>query len=369
MCVTSTSPAKDVDGNEEHEIFVPGRLCLFGEHSDWAGAMRKYNGDIACGSTIVMGINYGLYARARRLEERVLRLRSVREDGAEEKAELAMDEEVLGTLAKAGGFWSYAAGVAYIFCTEFQVEGLEVDNFKTTLPLKKGLSSSAAFCVLLARCFNICYDLKLTKRGEMQTAYEGERLTPSQCGRMDQAVAYGTVPVVLTYDGDLLRIEKARLAQILYIVLVDLHASKDTVEILAALQHAYPYPKTENGRNLVDLLGKINLNINQRAIQLMLDGDAAGLGRLMEEAQEEFDKKAGPICPKHLGLEGSPVLHKVLQYEAIQPFVYGGKGVGSQGDGTAQFICKSEEAQRRVCEILEANLSVSCLPVTVEKNM
>jgi galactokinase len=23
------------------ELFVPGRLCIFGEHSDWAGAMRK----------------------------------------------------------------------------------------------------------------------------------------------------------------------------------------------------------------------------------------------------------------------------------------------------------------------------------------
>jgi hypothetical protein len=316
-----------------------------------------------------MGINYGLYARGRRLEERVLRLRSVREDGAEERTEFAMDEEVLGKMAKAGGFWSYAAGVAYIFCTEFQVEGLEVDNFKTTLPLKKGLSSSAAFCVLLARCFNKCYDLKLTIRGEMQTAYEGERLTPSQCGRMDQAVAYGTVPVVMTYDGDLLKIEKARLAQTLYIALVDLHASKDTVEILSALQHAYPFPKTDNEHNLVELLGKINLDINQRAIQFMLDGDAEGLGRLMKEAQEEFDKRAGPMCPKHLGLEGSPVLHKVLQYEEIQPYVYGGKGVGSQGDGTAQFLCKSEDDQRRVCEILEEKLFVSCLPVTVVKNV
>ena len=26
---------------EEHHIFVPGRLALFGEHSDWAGGMRK----------------------------------------------------------------------------------------------------------------------------------------------------------------------------------------------------------------------------------------------------------------------------------------------------------------------------------------
>lgn len=51
---------------------------------------------------------------------------------------------------------------------------------RTTLPLKKGLSSSAALCVLVARAFNRAYGLKLTTRGEMQYAYEGERMTPSQ---------------------------------------------------------------------------------------------------------------------------------------------------------------------------------------------
>jgi hypothetical protein len=24
------------------EVFVPGRLCLFGEHSDWSGAFRRF---------------------------------------------------------------------------------------------------------------------------------------------------------------------------------------------------------------------------------------------------------------------------------------------------------------------------------------
>ena len=51
---------------------------------------------------------------------------------------------------------------------------------RTTLPLKKGLSSSAALCVLVARAFNRAYGLGLTTRGEMQYAYEGERMTPSQ---------------------------------------------------------------------------------------------------------------------------------------------------------------------------------------------
>ena len=25
------------------EIFVPGRICLMGEHSDWAGSYRRFN--------------------------------------------------------------------------------------------------------------------------------------------------------------------------------------------------------------------------------------------------------------------------------------------------------------------------------------
>ena len=39
--------------------------------------------------------------------------------------------------AKAGGFWSYAAGVAYHICVMFNVGGLCVDNYNTTLPIAK----------------------------------------------------------------------------------------------------------------------------------------------------------------------------------------------------------------------------------------
>jgi len=31
-------------------LFVPGRLCLFGEHSDWAGMYRTFNADIVKGT-------------------------------------------------------------------------------------------------------------------------------------------------------------------------------------------------------------------------------------------------------------------------------------------------------------------------------
>ena len=41
------------------------------------------------------------------------------------------------------------AGTAAKIMTEHEVRGLAIDNHTTTLPLRKGLSSSAAICVLV----------------------------------------------------------------------------------------------------------------------------------------------------------------------------------------------------------------------------
>lgn len=349
----------------EVELFVPGRLCLFGEHSDWSGPLRKVNPDISPGLTIVCGINYGLRARVRRLAERVLRVRSTT---ASEVLDVTLpldNEEELVRTAREGSFFSYAAGVAYIISTQFKVGGLSVDNFETTMPLRKGLSSSAAFCVLVARAFNVMYELNMTQRGEMDVAFQGERLTPSQCGRMDQCVAFGCVPVVMRYDGDILSAKPATLGGEFHLVLVDLKASKSTVEILKGLQSAYPFPKTAEDRALHELLGEVNLRLGNEALACLERGDAAALGSLMNVAQEEFDRRAGPMCPSQLGEEGSPVLHQVLRYGPIQDFIYGGKGIGSQGDGTAQLLCKSHDSMERVVDVLQAELGVECLKVSL----
>ncbi|MBQ9567854.1 MAG: hypothetical protein IJR31_07255, partial [Lachnospiraceae bacterium] len=50
-------------------LFVPGRLCLFGEHSDWAGAYMMTNADLIEGQAIVTGINLGIYATAEKAED------------------------------------------------------------------------------------------------------------------------------------------------------------------------------------------------------------------------------------------------------------------------------------------------------------
>ena len=116
----------------------------------------------------------------------------------------------------------------------------------------------------MARAFNRVYGLRLTVRGEMEVAYQGERLTPSMCGRMDQvhafatvlklcttcdlgsigsarylwiaqspttegwfqASAFGSVPLLLTFRGETVAVDRLLLGAPLYLVLVDLMCAR-----------------------------------------------------------------------------------------------------------------------------------------------
>jgi galactokinase len=43
------------------KLFVPGRICLLGEHSDWAGGYRRFNADIEKGYSLITGTDQGIY--------------------------------------------------------------------------------------------------------------------------------------------------------------------------------------------------------------------------------------------------------------------------------------------------------------------
>ena len=61
-------------------LFVPGRICLFGEHSDWAGQYRTVNPEIEKGYTIIAGTNQGIYADVKAHPSKLV-LRSTTDDG------------------------------------------------------------------------------------------------------------------------------------------------------------------------------------------------------------------------------------------------------------------------------------------------
>ncbi len=343
-------------------IFVPGRICLFGEHSDWAGGYRRINAEIEKGYTLICGTNQGIHAEVEP-HPTALVLSSTRPDGTRlGPHEIPLEPNALREEAQRGGFWSYAAGVAYQVLTHYRVRGLRIRNDRTDLPIKKGLSSSAAISVLTARAFNRVYDLRLTVRGEMELAYQGEITTPSRCGRMDQGCAFGDRAVMMEFDGDRISTTEIRPARELHFVVVDLKAKKDTVEILKRLSRSYPFAEGEVEQGVQQLFGPINDRIVHQAVEALQAGDAERLGALMSEAQALFDRLAAPACPEELS---APVLHRVLSYPGVQPYVFGGKGVGSQGDGSAQFVARDAASQGEAIEVLERELGVSCLTLTL----
>jgi len=349
--------------SKDSDVFVPGRICLFGEHSDWAGGYRRVNSSIEPGYCIISGTSQGLHARINSNPGRFI-FRSRDPSGDRQVLDEPMDCESLLSVAKAGGYWSYAAGVAYQALTHYHVGGVEIDNYSSDLPVKKGLSSSAATCVLVARAFNKAYDLKLTLRGEMDLAYRGEITTPSRCGRMDQGCAYGNKPILIRFDGDALDIDELAVGADLHMVIVDLRGHKNTIKILASLNKAYPFAETVESIAAQGYLGKENAAIVESARVAIAEGDARKLGELMREAQRSFDRCLAPLCPDELS---SPILHRLLDEPAIQALIWGGKGVGSQGDGSAQFIARGETERKELISVLE-KMGFGALPLTIPKS-
>ncbi len=344
------------------KLFIPGRLCLFGEHSDWAAGYRPLNPAIEKGCTLIASTNQGIYAEVKQHPTHLI-LRATLNDGTKIEAGFPMKKNALLAEAKTGSFLSYAAGVAAQFLERYPVQGLEIDNYLTDLPIQKGLSSSAAICVLVSRAFNRLYDLKMNVRAEMEMAYLGEIATPSRCGRMDQGCAYGNRPIMMIFDGTDMDVVELKVAKDLFFVIVDLGKSKNTQEILASLNQAYPFAANEVQENVQQYLGAISSQVTQDAASALQQGDAVKIGELMKVAQREFDKYLIAACPEQLT---APILHELLKYQPIQSYILGGKGVGSQGDGTAQFIVKNAESQQQVIDIIERDFpQMECLKLTI----
>ncbi len=343
------------------ELFVPGRICLFGEHSDWSGGFRRMNPELGCGEVVIAGTEEGLYARARKSDDG-FRIIGTRCDGVRKEALFPMDAEELLQVARRGEFFSYAAGVARYMLTQYGVGGLELDNYKTSLPIKKGLSSSAAICVLIARAFNRVYGLNLSIRDEMEAAYQGERMTPSKCGRMDQGCAFGSGALRMTFDGDTLSTQPVAVGSTIHLLIADLKGKKDTVKILSDLTRWYPRTNDPIGQHVQAYLGDVNRAIVSEAIACLERGDAAGLGALMTRAQNEFDRHLQPSCPEELT---APKLHAVLNDPRVRELAYGGKGIGSQGDGSVQLVAKSEAERNELAAYLRNQLGLDCFTLNL----
>jgi len=271
-------------------------------------------------------------------------------------------ESLLSAAQDKTEFFRYCAGVAHEMLTRFDIShGLEIHITDMDLPLKKGVSSSAAVCILITKAFHRYFKLRLFPYEIMDIAYRGERMTGSRCGRMDQACIYGKTPVLLMFEkGKDCRIEPIFPGDDIHLLFVDLAGQKDTIQILSHLQIAYP-----GDSDIQNALGKQNEDFVRSACCMIQDGDAQGLGQLMCDAQQVFDNTVARHSPKQLT---APLLHKLLDFQDVKPHLFGGKGVGSQGDGTAQFVAKtSKDREIAMAKIHAAFPDMRCFSLSIKK--
>ena len=154
------------------EIFTPGRTELAGNHTDHQH-----------GRILASGVDLGLYASVEPNEERVIRVRS---EGFEPFEVRLGQREVRPT--EFGSSKSLVRGVA----AAFEDLGLAVGGFdatlRSTLPAGSGLSSSAAFSVMIGRILSALYnDGKVDPVVIARAAQAAEnKYFGKPCGLMDQ---------------------------------------------------------------------------------------------------------------------------------------------------------------------------------------
>lgn len=342
------------------ELFVPGRLCLFGEHSDWAGAWRSRDPRLHPGHCLVAGTDAGIHSRAAPLAGRFeLEARFAAASASPLRAEVPLER--LAAVAASGAFESYAAATLLEVVEAYRIPGLRLEA-TADLPVNRGLSSSAAICVSVARAANRVYGLGLGVDEEMELAWRGERRAGSQCGRMDQVCALGRRTTLLRFDGDRMAIEEVACGGRFFLLVVDLRAGKDTRRILADLNSCFPDAPGPVAAAVRRALGPDAERLVRAARAALEDGDAAALGALMDEAQARFDRDVAPACPEL----AAPRLHRVLAHPAVRELGHGGKGVGSQGDGCAQIVARGPGEREALARRLEEELGVRPMPVTLE---
>ena len=334
--------------NEEINLFVPGRVSIIGELSDWVCEYKHLNDSIVCGEAVAAGIDKGIYATVKKSDKFIYRF-----DG--KVFECEMDNRLLEKEAKSNDFYAYVSAVALYMNRNYDIGGLDVTVRNMTLPIQKGLSSSAAVCVLVTKAYNILYDLELEFYEIMKIAYESEHIALSKCGRLDQICAKGLTLSHLMFNVDSLDIQNVKVKEKLYFVIADLNGKKDTKNILSTLHSCFPFPQNEQQEKVKRMLCEENKKVVATAIKCISEGDLPGLGAVMTKAQILIDESAGVLCEDLK----APLLHKVMNDETIKTYSYGSKGTGSNGDGCIVILAKNEKFQAKIEKYLEEKYNMS----------
>ncbi len=344
--------------NEEGgiDLFVPGRVGLIGELSDLVAPYLEVNQELFPGRAIACTLNSGIYSYVCKSDQLVYRFEDVTFSSALNFLDL--EKEIANA-----GFLSYICGTVLYILKNYPVTGgIDITIKKMDLPIKKGLSSSAAICLTVALAYNSLYHLGLENEELSLIAYEGEHFAGSQCGKLDQySIMNGNCSSLTFLDGSV-KIETVSVAKNVCFLIVDLNSNKNTRAIMNRFNRALPFFNHDNDHYLYDILGKKNYDLVNLAQKSLETGDLVLFGSCLKEAQRNLDRA---MCTCHEFR--APKLHLLLNDGIVDMMTYGGKSIGSGGDGTLLLVCESEQSRSYLVHYIQDVYQMNCIEFNLQK--
>ncbi len=316
--------------DQVYKASAPGRVCLVGEHCDYAKGMSV---------AVPLSERVTLYGECRDddiisvtsgLEDRVYRLAFPLGDIP------SLEEHPL----------RYCAAVIKKLreSHDSKFGGVEI-TILSTLSAQKGLGSSAAVSVATLELLNDVYKLEIPRDELAELAYLAEHdVLGIKCGRMDQLVAAYKKPLVIDFSNT----GRPSIAPLpspptpmYFLVGAPLGTKRALQVILRETDRAYNRPSTA-----ADLAFQRALDetIPQEVVQPFVDavrrGDASKAGRLLRRNQEIYRDIFVPVCESF----DAPLLYQLLDI-ARRNNSLGEKWTGAGGVGA--FICLAESLEER----------------------
>lgn len=315
----STPPQTTTTTTQDDEftvIYVPGRVCLFGDKIDLKGL-----------PIIAATVDKTLKLSIRRLPGESVKLQS--------DSFPASVEFTLSTVSdRSGAWWNHplkywAAVVQRLLATATtasKLGGFEA-RLSSNIPMGKGMASSGAVSVALLRGLNAIYALGLEMTDIAALAYLAEHDDLGiPCGRMDQyAIAAGGMTHIWTGENPVVtRIHIPPQCHALSVVVGDTLEPRPLQALLKKFREklAEKDPLTE------DVFERIAQNV-ERGKEALESGDLERVGECMREQMAQ-ERRIGCISP---GLER-------LCAAAEKAGAYGAKLTGVGGGGCMVALCR-----------------------------
>lgn len=289
---------------------VPGRVCLLGEHNDWAG-----------GASVVVPMDRAVVVRA--------------EPAADLRATATMEGRGLAwTPGEDPGPLRFVPAVAAELDARYGLPETGAVHVEGDLPPGRGFSSSAAVCVGLARALAGLHGRALSRDEAADVAYAAERdRLGIECGRLDPLACAWGLPLYLRFADD--RVDVEPLPARFDLAVGAFSAPRDTAGILRELARHFRGDVPLRDYDAVRRVGAVRGAMEAfganavRGREAMLEGDLVALGRAMDGCQEAYEEELMAALP----LLHAPGLVRATRALKVSGAL-GAKFSGAGGDGS-----------------------------------